>query len=113
MARHKNPSHEDIFVARTEAPKAAAAVGEALVAAVAALQQIAAQNSATPDEVIAAVGLFRAGQPQVEQALLELLGVAVLGGASISSAASAIGVRRETLGRRLASTAAGKRGERR
>lgn len=113
MARLKNPSHEDIFFARSEAPKAAAAVGEALVAAVSALQQIASQQHATPEEAVAAVAAFRAGQATVESALLELLGLAVLGGAAISSAASAIGVRRETLGRRLASTTAGKRGEQR
>lgn len=113
MTRQKNPSHEDVFRARTEAPKAAAAVGRALSSAAQMLEQIAGQEYATPDEMVAAVGLFRAGQPAIEAALLELLGVAVLGGASISGAAAALGVRRETLGRRLASTAAGKRGERR
>lgn len=113
MSRLKNPTHEDVFRARTEAPKAAATTVHAVADAVTALRQVAGQQHATPDEVIAAVGLFRAGQPQVEQALLELLGVAVLGGASVSSAAAALGVRRETLGRRLASTTAGKRGEQR
>ncbi|ULP48059.1 hypothetical protein [Mycolicibacter virginiensis] len=111
MSRIPNPSHEDIFQSRAEAPKAAATAVHAVADAVTALRQVAAQTSATPDEVIAAVGLFRSGQAAVEAALLELIGVAVLGGASISAAATAAGVRRETLGRRLAGTAAGKRGE--
>ena len=113
MARLKNPSHEDVFRARTEAPKAAATTVHAVAGAVAALRQVATQDHATPTEIVAAVGIFRTGQAAVEAALLELLGVAVLGGASISSAAAAAGVRRETLGRRLASTAAGTRGEQR
>lgn len=113
MSRIPNPTHDDVFRARTQAPKAAAAVGEALVAAVSALQQISESDHATYHEVLAAVSRFRAGQAAIEQALLELLGIAVLGGASVSAAATAAGVRRETLGRRLAGTAAAERGEQR
>ncbi|MFL0278176.1 hypothetical protein [Mycobacterium sp. SMC-19] len=113
MARLKNPSHEDIFYARTEAPKAAAAVGRAAADAAAALRQIAAQDYATPAEVVAAVGKFRAGQVAIDAAMFELLGLAVLGGAPITTTARDLGMRPGTLGQRLTSTSAAKRGERR
>lgn len=111
MARLKNPSHDDIFTSRTEAPKAAKAVVQALAEASKLLRQIAAQDHVGSTEIVAALSELKAGQHEVNRAALQLAGLAVSGGAAISTTAIALGMRPETLGRRLAAIDAGRRGE--
>jgi hypothetical protein len=104
MSRRCKPTDTNVAAARELLPRYARLAMAALGQSTAQLQAIANREESSPEEVIAAVARIRQLSGLVDRKLSELLGVAVLGGASVSTTARKVGVRPQTLAVQLAGT---------
>lgn len=74
------------------------------------LHELSGQPTATPEEILGAVLAWRAALPAITDTDHQLIGSAILGGAAVTTTASKLGVRPQTLSAWLASTVAQHRG---
>ncbi|SKM36128.1 Uncharacterised protein [Mycobacteroides abscessus subsp. abscessus] len=74
------------------------------------LHELSEMPTATPEEILGAVLAWEAGQDEIAKLKKEMLGSAILGGAAVTTTASKLGVRPQTLAAWLATTVAQFRG---
>ncbi|MGV7586308.1 hypothetical protein PJI74_01070 [Mycobacterium kansasii] len=74
------------------------------------LHELSGQSTLTPEEAMSAVLTWRAAQDELARVEHELIGCAILGGAAVTTTASKLSVRPQTLAAWLAKTVAQYRG---
>ncbi|MDO2981366.1 Uncharacterised protein [Mycobacteroides abscessus subsp. massiliense] len=112
MRLKRNPTASNVLASRELAQAYAAEILERIVVAAKGLQQLSENPNATPADIIAAVGLWTQKQPGIKDGNLELLGAAVLGGATVTTAArQGAGIRPTTLSEHLTNSVARYRGQ--
>lgn len=112
MTYKRTPTASNVLASQQLAQVYAEQILERIGAAAKGLHQLAANPSATPAEIIAAVGQWTRLQPGVRDGNLELLGAAVLGGATVTTAArQGAGMRPTTLSEHLTNSVARFRGQ--
>jgi hypothetical protein len=104
MGLRHSPTATNREAARDLAPEAARSVLQALAVATTPMTAVATAATAEPDAVVAAAAAFIAALPEVHRQLTLLLGVSVMGGASVSGTARRCGMRPQTLSDHLIST---------
>ncbi|GAA4402582.1 hypothetical protein [Tsukamurella soli] len=103
--RHR-PTYTNVLASRELIPGSARALMRTIATATEALNRIAVAESGDPATVVAAVAAWKRAQDQINAYTDDLLGLAVLGGAAVSTTARATGQRPETLATRLAASPA-------
>lgn len=111
MGRIHAPTGTNLIASREMAPMYARLVVTAITAAAKPLTLLAQSDSATPDEVVAAVAHLRAAQAEIATRIDHLVGVAILGGAAPTTTAHALRAHPASLRARLKATWAGARGK--
>lgn len=112
MTYKKTPTASNMLASQELAQAYAKEILERIGAAAKGLQQLSENPNATPNEIIAAVGLWTQKQPGIRDGNLELLGAAVLGGATLTAAArQGAGIRPTTLSEHLTNSVARHRGQ--
>lgn len=92
------------------APAFAADALRAISSAAEALAALSKTTNPSPEQVLSAVLTWHVGQQEIQRPVHELLGCAVLGGQSVSTTATKLSVRPQTLSSWLAGTVARWRG---
>ncbi|MEX3768917.1 hypothetical protein ABFW14_18610, partial [Mycolicibacterium fortuitum] len=106
------PTASNMVASRELAQAYAAEILERIGAAAAGLRKLSENPAATPADIIAAVGQWTRLQPGVRDGAFELLGAAVLGGATVTTAArQGAGIRPTTLSEHLTNSVARYRGQ--
>ncbi|RIS67542.1 hypothetical protein D2E70_16350 [Mycobacteroides abscessus] len=112
MRLKRNPTASNMLASRELAQAYATEILERIGAAARGLQQLSENPNATPNEIIAAVGQWTRLQPGIKDGTFELLGAAVLGGATVTTAArQGAGIRPTTLSEHLTNSVARFRGQ--
>lgn len=112
MRLKRNPTASNVLASRELAQAYAAEILERIGAAAAGLRKLSENPNATPADIIAAVGLWNQKQPGIKDGNFELLGAAVLGGATVTAAArQGAGIRPTTLSEHLTNSVARHRGQ--
>ncbi|MEX3656923.1 hypothetical protein ABFW09_29980 [Mycolicibacterium fortuitum] len=112
MRLKRNPTASNMVASRELAQAYAAEILERIGAAAAGLRKLSENPAATPADIIAAVGQWTRLQPGVRDGAFELLGAAVLGGATVTTAArQGAGIRPTTLSEHLTNSVARYRGQ--
>lgn len=112
MRLKRNPTASNMVASRELAQAYAAEILERIGAAAAGLRKLSENPDATPNEIIAAVGQWTQKQPGIKDGAFELLGAAVLGGATVTAAArQGAGIRPTTLSEHLTNSVARFRGQ--
>ncbi|RIS02775.1 hypothetical protein [Mycobacteroides abscessus] len=111
MRLKRNPTASNMLASQELAQAYAAEILERIGAAAAGLRKLSENPAATPADIIAAVGLWTQKQPGIKDGNFELLGAAVLGGATVTAAArQGAGIRPTTLSEHLTNSVAQHRG---
>jgi hypothetical protein len=112
MRLKRNPTASNMLASRELAQAYATEILERIGTAARGLQQLSENPNATPADIIAAVGLWTRLQPGIKDGTFELLGAAVLGGATVTTAArQGAGIRPTTLSEHLTNSVARHRGK--
>lgn len=112
MTFKRTPTASNVLAAQELAQNYAAEIVDRIRNAARGLNELAANPNATPDQVIAAVGQWTRLQPGIKDGNIELLGAAVLGGATVTTAArQGAGLRPTTLSEHLTNSVARFRGQ--
>jgi len=112
MRLKKTPTASNVLASRELAQAYATEILERIGAAAKGLQQLSENPAATPADIVAAVGLWTQKQPGIKDGNFELLGAAVLGGATVTTAArQGAGIRPTTLSEHLTNSVARFRGQ--
>ena len=112
MRLKRNPTTSNVVASQELAQAYAKEILQRIGAAAKGLQQLAENPNATPADIIAAVGLWTQKQPGIKDGAFELLGAAVLGGATVTAAArQGAGIRPTTLSEHLTNSVARYRGQ--
>lgn len=112
MRLKRTPTASNVLASQEIAQAYASQIVERIVAAAKGLQQLSENPAATPADIIAAVGQWTRLQPGIRDGNLELLGAAVLGGATVTTAArQGAGIRPTTLSEHLTNSVARFRGQ--
>lgn len=110
MTLKRPPTGGNQRAAAELAPIFAAEALKAVRTAAEALNALSKADAATPEQTLSAVLTWRVGLAEIQRLERELLGCAVLGGAAVSTTATKLSVRPQTLSSWLASTVARWRG---
>lgn len=112
MRLKKTPTTSNVLASRELAQAYATEILERIGAAAAGLRKLSENPNSTPAEIVAAVGQWTRLQPGIRDGNLELLGAAVLGGATVTTAArQGAGIRPTTLSEHLTNSVARFRGQ--
>lgn len=112
MRLKRTPTASNMLASRELAQAYASQIVERIVAAAKGLQQLSENPNATPADIVAAVGQWTRLQPGIRDGNFELLGAAVLGGATVTTAArQGAGIRPTTLSEHLTNSVARFRGQ--
>lgn len=112
MRLKRNPTASNMLASRELAQAYAKEILERIGTAAKGLQQLSENPDASPNEIIAAVGQWTRLQPGIKDGAFELLGAAVLGGATVTTAArQGAGIRPTTLSEHLTNSVARFRGQ--
>ncbi|WP_078321661.1 hypothetical protein [Mycobacteroides chelonae] len=112
MRLKRNPTASNVLASRELAQAYATEILERIGAAAAGLRKLSENPNATAAEIVAAVGQWTRLQPGIKDGNLELLGAAVLGGATVTTAArQGAGIRPTTLSEHLTNSVARFRGQ--
>ncbi|MFC7756141.1 hypothetical protein [Tsukamurella soli] len=101
--RHR-PTHSNIQASRELIPGSARALMRAIGGATEALNKLAVAEQGDPTAVVAAVAAWKRAAAEIDARVDDLLSLAILGGAAVSTTARATGQRPETLATRLAAS---------
>ncbi|NOR99716.1 hypothetical protein [Mycobacteroides abscessus] len=111
MHLKKTPTGSNQRMAAELAPGLAADALKAIRTAAEALNALSKTTDPTPEQTLSAVLTWHAGLAEISRLGHELLGCAVLGGAAVSTTATKLSVRPQTLSSWLAGTVADHRGQ--
>lgn len=112
MTYKRNPTASNMLASQELAQAYAKEILERIGTAAAGLRKLSENPAATPADIIAAVGLWTQKQPGIRDGNLELLGAAVLGGATLTAAArQGAGIRATTLKEHLTNSVSQFRGQ--
>ncbi|WP_458317937.1 hypothetical protein [Mycolicibacterium brisbanense] len=110
MHLKKRPTGGNQRAAQELAPVFAADAVRAIRSAAEALNALSKTTDPTPEQMLSAVLQWHTGLAEISRPVHEMLGCAVLGGAAVSTTASKLSVRPQTLSSWLAGTVARWRG---
>lgn len=112
MRLKRNPTASNMLASQELAQAYAKELLQRIGTAARGLQQLSENPNATPADIIAAVGQWTRLQPGIRDGSFELLGAAVLGGATVTTAArQGAGIRPTTLSEHLTNSVARFRGQ--